>query len=66
MVIKAQIIQKWQNGREKLIMGETAKKITRPGLEVIKLEFILRLKIKFNDWLLVDWRPQAANHCALF
>ena len=28
MVIKAQIIQKWQNGREKLIM---AKKITRPG-----------------------------------
>ena len=24
------------------------------GLEVIKLEFILRLKIKRNDWLLVD------------
>ena len=22
-----------------------------PGLEVIKLEFILRLKIKNNDWL---------------
>ena len=42
------------------------------GLEVIKLEFILRLKIKRNDWLLVDMcpqaatRPQAANHCALF
>ena len=36
----------------------------RPGLEVIKLEFILRLKIKRNDWLLT--RPQAANHCALF
>ena len=25
-----------------------------PGPEVIKLEFILRLKIKHNDWLLVD------------
>ena len=24
------------------------------GLEVIKLEFILRLKIKRNDWLLAD------------
>ena len=39
---------------------------TKPGLEVIKLEFILRLKIKLNDWLLVDTCPQAANHCALF
>ena len=38
----------------------------KPGLEVIKLEFILRLKIKHNDWLLVDTCPQAANHCALF
>ena len=37
-----------------------------PGLEVIKLEFILRLKIKHNDWLLADMWPQAANHCALF
>ena len=37
-----------------------------PGLEVIKLEFILRLKIKRNDWLLADTCPQAANHCALF
>ena len=27
---------------------------TLPGLEVIKLEFILRLKIKRNDWLLGD------------
>ena len=36
-----------------------------PGLEVIKLEFILRLKIKRNDWLLADTCPQAANHCAL-
>ena len=38
----------------------------KPGLGVIKLEFILRLKIKHNDWLLVDTCPQAANHCALF
>ena len=36
------------------------------GLEVIKLEFILRLKIKLNDWLLADMCPQATNHCALF
>ena len=38
----------------------------RTGLEVIKLEFILRLKIKRNDWLLAGTCPQAANHCALF
>ena len=25
-----------------------------PGLEVIKLQYILRLKIKLNDWLLAD------------
>ena len=37
-----------------------------PGLEVIKLEVILRLKIKRNDWLLADMCPQAANQCALF
>ena len=36
------------------------------GLEVLKLEFILRLRIKRNDWLLVDMCPQAANHCGLF
>ena len=36
------------------------------GLEVIKLEFNLKLKIKHNDWLLADTCPQAANHCALF
>ena len=38
----------------------------RSGLEVIKLEFILRLKIKRNDWLFADTCPQAANHFALF
>ena len=36
------------------------------GLEVIKLEFILRLKIKRNDWLFADTCPQAASHYALF
>ena len=38
----------------------------RSGLEVIKHEYNLRLKIKRNDWLLADKFPQAANHCALF
>ena len=36
-----------------------------PGLEVIKLDFILRLKIKCNDWMLVDKCPQASNQSAL-
>ena len=36
------------------------------GLEVLKLEFILKLKIKRTDWLLADMCPQAANNCALF
>ena len=35
------------------------------GLEVVKLEFILKLKIKRNDWLLAGTCPQAANHCVL-
>ena len=33
---------------------------------VIKLEFILKLKMKCNGWILADKCPQAANHCALF
>ena len=36
------------------------------GLKVIKLEYILKLKIKCNDWLLADTCPLAANHCASF
>ena len=36
------------------------------GFGVIKLELILKLKIKRNDWLLADTCPQAANHYALF
>ena len=53
----------WSKCRMKVI-SVTAKKICRlhaslvtnlrPGLEVIKLEYSLRLKIKRNDWLLVD------------
>ena len=39
---------------------------SNPGLEVIKLEPILRLKIKRNDWLPADTCPQAAKHWALF
>ena len=36
----------------------------QPGLEVIKLEFILRLKMKRNDWLLADTSSQSfAHHC---
>ena len=38
----------------------------KSGLEVIKLEYNLKLKIKCNDWLLADTCRQAANHCALF
>ena len=38
----------------------------RPGLEVVKVEYNLKLKIRRNDWLLSDTCPQAANHCALF
>ena len=30
------------------------------------LRFILKLKIKRNDWLLANMCPQAPNHCALF
>ena len=37
-----------------------------PGLEVIKLEYSLRVKIKRDHWLLADTCPQAANHCTLF
>ena len=45
-------------------LTETLKRIS--GLDVIKLEFILKLKITRNDWLLADTCPQAANHFALF
>ena len=34
--------------------------------EVIKLEYILKLKIKHTDWLLPSTCSEAANQCALF
>ena len=37
---------------------------SRPGTESIKLEYILKLKIKRDDRLLVD--TQAAKRCTLF
>ena len=40
--------------------------VFKPGLEVIKLEYSLKLKIKRNDWMLADTCLKAANHCALF
>ena len=54
--------------------SENDKKISSfilPGPEVINLlEYSLKLKIKRNDWLLVDTCtdtcPQAANHSGLF
>ena len=30
--------------------------LDKPGLEFINLEYILRLKIKRNDWLLADYK----------
>ena len=39
--------------------------VTFPALEVIKVEFILKLKIKRNHWL-ADTCLQAAKHCAYF
>ena len=38
----------------------------KSGLEVIKLKYSFKLKIKRNDWLFADTFPQAANHCAYF
>ena len=48
-----------------VVFERTLKEIVISGLEVIKLEYSLRLKFKCNDWLLADTCPQAANHCAL-
>ena len=38
--------------------------LNQSGLEVIKLEYSLRLKIKCNDWLLADTCPQSAKNWA--
>ena len=53
-----------RNGRKKIEKG--AHPGTDPGLKVIKSEYILRLKIKRNDWLLAESCLQASNHYALF
>ena len=45
---------------------EIVNLIISSALEVIKLEYSLRLTIKRNDWLLADTCPQEANHCSLF
>ena len=45
---------------------EIVNLIISSALEVIKLEYSLRLTIKRNNWLLADTCPQAANHCSLF
>ena len=42
------------------------RQLPNTGLEIIKIENSLKLKIKRNDWLLGDICLQAANHCALF
>ena len=52
--------------QHKVPVGMCVQQIMKSGLEVIKLEYKLRLKIKRNDWLLADTCPQTANHCALF
>ena len=56
-----------------IVYDQSVYLTTDAGLKVIKLEFILRLEIKHNDWLLAntywllaDMCPQVANHCALF
>ena len=37
-----------------MIFDETLTELLEPGLEVKKLEYSLKLKIKRNDWLLMD------------
>ena len=56
----------WKKPKAKIEDSSPTRYLNISGLEVIKFEFILRLKIKRNDWLLADTCPQAANHCALF
>ena len=59
----------WDIGKQCKTRSDAAKRSLSfmtwiPGLEVINLEFFLKLKIKRNDLLLADTCPQAANHCA--
>ena len=57
---------KTKKAPQMLQLAEFFSRNKGPGLEVIKLEFILKLRVKRYDWLLVDTCPQAANHYALF
>ena len=59
-----QVLKYWSHDSQQL--GSSGSLNRGPDLEVIKLEFILKLKVKCNDWLLADTCPQAANHCAHF
>ena len=63
-------------GSQRVFYGEVRKVIPKSSLsalliwstgqEVIKLEYILKLKIKQTDWLLPSTCSEAANQCALF
>ena len=62
-------LDEFQSYQNAVLMSQkqaAVEKIYRPCLEVIKLEYSLRLKIKCNDWLLADTCPQAAKHFGLF
>ena len=59
-------LEKSIHSRLTFIMLNSTDHATPICLEVIKLEYSLRLKIKRNDWLLADTCPQSANHCPLF
>ena len=51
---------------QEMPLSQITNRPLAPSLEVIKLEFILQLKIKLNDLLLVDTCPQAAKHYTRF
>ena len=48
------------------LLSEVSNQWCKPGLEVVKLEYCLKLKRKHNDGLLADTFSQAAHHCDLF
>ena len=62
--IMEQIVLALILSQQTVIQGPCAQVIHSPP--VIKLEFIFKLKIKRNDWLLADTCSQAANHFILF
>ena len=61
------LLQNWNNTVTVEVENNFHSTLSKfQGLEVVKFEYSLRLKVKCNDWLLADMCPQAANHCALF